>query len=49
MLNRTRELEGCNQSTSWREHPLEISDVLVVTTLFQGVAHYTFVGVASQR
>jgi len=49
MLDCTRELEGCYKSASWRKHPLVISVVLVVTCLFQGVAHYNFVGVTLQR
>lgn len=49
MFNRAREFEGCYESASWREHPLVASVVLVVTSHFQGVAQYTFVGVPSQR
>jgi len=34
MLDRARELKGCYESASWCEHPLKVSLVLVVTSLF---------------
>jgi hypothetical protein len=49
MLDRARELEGHCQSTNWREPLLGVSVVSVMTGLCQGVAHYTFAGVTSQR